>query len=200
MSSKAEYKDDYKDNSEAKYAEGKDDGEEKDTYDNYDKPAPPTVEVTSIKVSPAQAELTAGLRLKIVFELDRDAIAAYWEIKFLVDCTHRRIIKMLGQTDVDDYPDGESEMNFSVDSIDVSGISPSTLANSGLLMAVLMVDGEEVASVNMVSMHTFVIYCIGSILHYFVDLYAMCVYSVLQVVNVSKKDGVLVREILSPLD
>lgn len=151
MSSKEEYKNDYRSNfSEAKYAEGKDDGDEKDTYDNYDKPTPPTVNITSIKVSPAHADLTAGLRLNIVFELDRDAIAAFWEIKFLVDCTHRRIIKILGQTDVDDYFDGESEMNFSVDSIDVSGISPSTLANSGLLMAVLMVDGEEVASVNMV--------------------------------------------------
>lgn len=150
MSSKEEYKDDYKDGSEGKYAEGKDDNDEKDTYDNYDKPAPPTVNVTSIRINPANAELTSALRLDITFELDRDAIAAYWEIKFLVDCTHRRIIKILGQTEVDDYPEGESDMTFSASSIDVSGISPSTLANSGLLMAVLMVDGEEVASINMV--------------------------------------------------
>jgi hypothetical protein len=31
-----------------------------------------------------------------------------------------------------------------------SGISPSALANAGLLMACLVVDGEEVISVNMV--------------------------------------------------
>ena len=37
-----------------------------------------------------------------------------------------------------------------VDEIDVSAIPPSTLANSGLLMACLMVHGVEVASVNMV--------------------------------------------------
>jgi hypothetical protein len=152
MSSKEEYKEDYKDGSDAKYAEGKDNdsGDEKECFDNYDKPAPPTVNVTSIRINPAKAELTAPLKLEITFELDRDAVAAYWEVKFLVDCTHSRIIKILGQTDVDDYADGESDMVFSVNSIDVSGIAPSTLANSGLLMAVLMVDGEEVASVNMV--------------------------------------------------
>lgn len=153
MSSKQEYKDDYKDGSEGKFAEGKDnDSDDKECFDNYDKPAPPTVNVTAIKIHPAKAELTAGLKLDITFELDRDAIAAYWEVKFLVDCTHARIIKILGQTNVDDYFEGESDMSFSVSSIDVSGIAPSTLANSGLLMAVLMVDGEEVASVNMVCM------------------------------------------------
>ena len=34
--------------------------------------------------------------------------------------------------------------------MDVSGIQPSTLANSGLLMACFTVHGEEVATVNMV--------------------------------------------------
>ena len=142
---------DYKDGYDGKYSDEKDDKDEKDTYDTYDKPEPPKVDVTSIKIRPTQGQLTDPLRLEIVFELDRDCVAAYWEVKFLVDCTHRRIIKILGQTDVEDYPDGESDMTFSVDSIDVAGIAPSTLANSGLLMAVLMVDGEEVASVNMVS-------------------------------------------------
>ena len=41
-------------------------------------------------------------------------------------------------------------MRFRTDGIDVSGILPSTLANSGLLMAVFVAEGEEVASVNMV--------------------------------------------------
>lgn len=151
MSCKEDYKEDYKDGSEGKHAEGKDnDSDDKECFDNY-RPTPPTVNVTAIRITPAKAELTAALRLDISFELDRDAVAAYWEIKFLVDCAQQRIIKILGQTDVDDYSEGESDMTFSVDSIDVSGIAPSTLANSGLLMAVLMVDGEEVASVNMVS-------------------------------------------------
>ena len=34
--------------------------------------------------------------------------------------------------------------------LDFTGISPSTLANSGLLMASFVVDGEEVITVNMV--------------------------------------------------
>ena len=57
---------------------------------------------------------------------------------------------MLGETPVDDYPEGDNEMYFSTDRIDVSGIAPSTLANSGLLMAALVAEGEEVASINMV--------------------------------------------------
>ncbi|KAJ1385507.1 hypothetical protein B484DRAFT_309292, partial [Ochromonadaceae sp. CCMP2298] len=91
--------------------------------------------------------LTSPLALEITFELDRDAVAAYWVVQFLVDSTSQRIIKVLGKTEVEDYPEGESEMCFRVGHVDVSGIPPSTLANSGLLMAVLMVDGEEVASV-----------------------------------------------------
>jgi hypothetical protein len=152
MSSKEEYKGDFRYGSEGKFAEGKDnDSDDKECFDNYDKPIPPVVNITAIRISPVRAGLTAALRLDVTFELDRDVVAAYWEVKFLVDCTHARVIKILGQTDVEDYPDGESEMSFSVDRIDVSGIAPSTLANSGLLMAVLMADGEEIASVNMVS-------------------------------------------------
>ena len=44
-------------------------------------------------------------------------------------------------------------MYFSCDCIDIEGIVPSTLANSGLLMAELVVDGDEVASINMVCMY-----------------------------------------------
>ena len=56
-----------------------------------------------------------------------------------------------------------------MDRIDVSGIPPSTLTNSGLLMACFKVHGEEVANVNLV-------------------------------VNVSQKNGSIVREILNPLE
>lgn len=57
----------------------------------------------------------------------------------------------MGETEVDDYPEGDNTMDFSVARIDISGIPPSTLTNSSLLMACLVVDGEEVASVNMVT-------------------------------------------------
>ena len=55
------------------------------------------------------------------------------------------------------------------ETVDISGISPSTLTNSGLLMACLMVHGEEVAAVNMV-------------------------------VNVTSNGGDIRREVLSPLE
>lgn len=155
-------------------AEGKDD---KDHYDSKDSKHDgngsvdlPQINVTSIKITPdGEVDISSPLKLKIIFELDRDVSAGYWSVQFLVDSSHRRIIKVLGETPTEDYPDGESDMIFSVDEIDVAGIPPSSLANSGLLMAVFMIGKVEVASVNMV-------------------------------VNVSKKDGRLIREILSPLD
>lgn len=111
----------------------------------------PKIEILSIKVQPKEiCPVNARLSLRMTFELDRDVVAAYWQIRFLVDSAHSRIIKILGDTPVEDYPDGESEMHFETDAIDISGIEPSALANSGLLMAVFMVNGEEVANVNMV--------------------------------------------------
>lgn len=135
-------------------SDGKDD---KDYYDGKDdkdeyKSDPPKLTVTAIQVNPKEkVEISSFLELKITFELDRDVVAAYWVVQFLVDSCYKRIIKQLGETPVEDYPDGESDMVFSVDAIDISNIEPSTLSNSGLLMAVFMVDGEEVAAVNLVS-------------------------------------------------
>jgi hypothetical protein len=73
-------------------------------------------------------------------------------------------------TDVEDYPEGDSDMHFTIDYVDVSDIPPSTLANSGLLIAAFIVDGHEVACVNMV-----------------VSVY------------VDKSSGEMFREILNPL-
>lgn len=111
----------------------------------------PVVEVLEVIINPSgPSEISSSLRVQIRFNLDRDAVAAFWSVRLLVDSTQKRIIKVLGDTPVEDYPDGESDMNFFTESIDVGDIEPSTLANSGLLMAVLIVNGEEVASVNMV--------------------------------------------------
>ena len=131
---------------------------------------PPKIEITKIKITPNEiVDISSPLDISINFELDRDVVAAYWVVRFLVDSCEKRIIKILGETPIEDYPDGDSDMNFHVDCIDVSGIPPSTLTNSGLLMAIFCVDGEEVATVNMV-------------------------------VNVFKRDGQIVREILSPME
>lgn len=148
---------------EGKFAEGKQSADAKHADI-------PKVDITAIEIGPkSMAVITAPLELKIKFDLDRDVVAAYWIVKLLVDSCDKRVIKVLGETPVEDYPDGESQMYFSVEAVDVSDIPPSVLANYGLLMACFMVDGEEIAAVNMV-------------------------------VNVIKKDGEILREILNPLE
>ncbi|CAE7637348.1 unnamed protein product, partial [Symbiodinium microadriaticum] len=73
----------------------------------------PQVDVTEILIEPSsKCPVGDPLELKIMYSLDRDVVAGYWEVKFLVDSASSRIIKILGQTKVEDYPDGESEMNF----------------------------------------------------------------------------------------
>ena len=158
-----ENKDDFKGNKDCK-------DDDFDEYNNQMNDRPPKIEITKVKIKPNEiVDISAPLDLSISFELDRDVVAAYWIIRFLVDSSESRIIKILGETPVEDYPDGDSDMNFHIDSIDVSGIPPSTLTNSGLLMAIFCADGEEVCTVNMV-------------------------------VNVFKKNGQIVREILSPIE
>lgn len=110
----------------------------------------PKVDITSLTIEPTRGIVDGPLELGISFHLDRDVVAGYWEVKFLVDAASSRIIKVLGRTKVEDYPEGESDMHFEADCVDISGISPSTLTNSGLLIASFMVHGEEVAAVNMV--------------------------------------------------
>ncbi len=143
----------FDDGEDGKYSDdGKEDKDYIDDKDSKDTDIiPPRVDITGIDIRPSGCvDISSPLKISIKFELDRDVVAAFWKIQFLVDSTNTRIIKVLGETEVEDYPDGESDMNFSVKSIDISGISPSALTNSGLLMAVFVADGEEVVSVNMV--------------------------------------------------
>lgn len=146
MTSKYDEKDD-------KYSDdGKDGGEYfgtdvKGCKDDVDLPK---IEITAIHIDGSPRPVSDPIDLRIVFELDRDVICAYWTVSLLVDSAENRLIKRLGNTSVEDYTEGDSEMRFYVDRIDVSDIPPSTLANSGLLIAALVVDGEEIACVNMV--------------------------------------------------
>ena len=107
----------------------------------------------------------------LVVSDQRDVVCANWVVKFLVDTAENRLIKILGETSVEDYPEGESDMHFHVDSVDIEGIPRSTIANSGLLIATFMADGGEVAGVNLV-----------------ID------------VHLDKSTGLLMREILNPLE
>ena len=67
-----------------------------------------------------------------------------------MDSCGKRLVKILGVTPAEDFTEGNNDMYFAVELIDVSDIPASVLANYGLLMACLVADGEEVAAVNMV--------------------------------------------------
>lgn len=90
--------------------------------------------------------LEAPIELKIVFELDRDVVAGYWSIKFLVDSCDARVVRGLGDTNMEDYIEGENDVYFTCDTLDFSGIAPSALTNSGLLIAVFLADGKGTCS------------------------------------------------------
>lgn len=134
-------------------AESKDPGDKSTDYydDRKHSIDPVTVDITSIRLNPLKSSVSDGFDLDIDFRIDRDVIAGQWIIKFLVDLSHQRLITVLGETPLEDYVEGNNEMSFSTNLVDVSHIKPSTLANSALLMASFKVDGEEVMSVNIVA-------------------------------------------------
>ena len=79
------------DNSEGK-CDSKYDDEE--ITDVGEKMTPPKIEILSINFEPAMGPLSGPLELNIKFELDRDVVAGYWIIRFLVDSSDRRLIKV----------------------------------------------------------------------------------------------------------
>eukprot|EP00607_Mallomonas_marina_P002811 CAMPEP_0182428898 /NCGR_PEP_ID=MMETSP1167-20130531/24442_1 /TAXON_ID=2988 /ORGANISM="Mallomonas Sp, Strain CCMP3275" /LENGTH=140 /DNA_ID=CAMNT_0024612103 /DNA_START=149 /DNA_END=572 /DNA_ORIENTATION=+ len=95
----------------------------------------PQIDIVCVEIEPVRSGLKDPFDLKITFTLDRDVVAAFWRIKFLVDSADKRVYTVLGETSIEDYPDGESDMFFAVDTIDVSNIPKSTLANAALLIA-----------------------------------------------------------------
>ena len=118
MSSKCDEK--YSDEREEVCSYGKFDGG-KDGEDNYYDDSgsakscpPPRIEVLNIETNEDVTRLTDSLELKISFSLDTDVVCAYWVIKLLVDSADARLIKILGETAPEDYPEGDSEMYFSV--------------------------------------------------------------------------------------
>jgi hypothetical protein len=80
-----------RDNSDSKY-DGKYDDDE--ITDVGERATPPKIEILSIKFEPPMGPLSGPLELSIKFELDRDVVAGYWIIRFLVDSCDRRLIKV----------------------------------------------------------------------------------------------------------
>ena len=68
----------------------------------------------------------------------------------MVDSVDKRRIINLGRTKSEDYATGSHSFEFEVDRINVDGIKPSRLANSGLLIATLCAGGTEVIDVKLV--------------------------------------------------
>ena len=108
------------------------------------------VDVTGIVIEPNECDLSERLELEVDFSLDRPLCDAQWEIRYMVDSVQRRHVIILGETELEDYPEGASSFLFSVPRIDVSGIKPGSLTNAGLLTASLRADGREVMDLNMV--------------------------------------------------
>lgn len=65
-----------------------------DSEYNCKKTTPPKIEIISINFEPAVGSLSGPLELSIKFELDRDVVAGYWIVRFLVDSCDRRLIKV----------------------------------------------------------------------------------------------------------
>jgi hypothetical protein len=55
---------------------------------------PPKIEVLGIDMEPKEGPLSGELEIRIRFELDRDVIAGYWIVRFLVDSADRRLIRV----------------------------------------------------------------------------------------------------------
>ena len=64
---------------------------------------PPKIEILEIDVEPKMGPLSGALELRIKFELDRDVIAGYWIVRFLVDSTDRRLIRVSNGGNTTDY-------------------------------------------------------------------------------------------------
>ena len=105
--SKSDSKDDVKDSYSSNGAKNSFDvaesKHEEDIYEDGSKDTapdmlPPKLWVQSLKFNPDSiCPISSPLELQIDFELERDVVAGYWIVKFLVDSAENRIIKILGE-------------------------------------------------------------------------------------------------------
>ncbi|CAK0891529.1 unnamed protein product [Prorocentrum cordatum] len=111
------------------------------------------VEVVELRAEPNDCAFGERLCLSMSFTVDRDLAGHFWQVRYIVDTSKKRVIIGLGSTEAFDYPQGGPwSMTFEVPSIDVGDVPPSLLAQQdGLLVAALTgPSGEEVSNVNMV--------------------------------------------------
>ena len=91
MSSKLDYK-----GSDSKDSKNTIFDEDDDTKGEFsaDAPEPPNVNILSVAIDPQVSEISQPVNIAIKFELDRDCVAAYWTVKFLVDSADQRIVRV----------------------------------------------------------------------------------------------------------
>ena len=108
-------------------------------------------EVTALTVEPNNCLLQEELNIIIQFESTTNLNDATWNFQYMVDSVRKRHIIILGSLEGQDIKIGSNSCEFHVDTINVSGIRPSRLANVGLLSATLNTKNEEeVLTINMV--------------------------------------------------
>ena len=113
--------------------------------------SPGSFEVTALSIEPNDCDLQAELNLTIEYESTAELTGATWNFQYMVDSVRKRHIIKLGSIEDQDIKIGHNSCEFHVDSVNVSGIRPSRLANVGLLSATLTTrEGEEVLTINMV--------------------------------------------------
>lgn len=113
--------------------------------------SPGSFEVTALSIEPNDCDLQDELNLTIEYESTAELTGATWSFQYMVDSVRKRHIIKLGSIEDQDIKIGHNSCEFHVDSVNVSGIRPSRLANVGLLSATLTTrEGEEVLTINMV--------------------------------------------------
>jgi hypothetical protein len=133
-----------------------------------------SVEVTKISVSPNECPLQERLRMEMEFSVS-ESLEGSWEYKYMVDMTNKRKIiglrlshahphaEVLGKSEQKVYSPGSSyieifevgclfpHLTTKCPSIDIAGLKPSALLNTGLMLACLMKGEEEVMQVSLVT-------------------------------------------------
>jgi len=93
------------------------------------------VDLKDVKISPNNCPLTSPLELQLSFNVSESVANAIWKFSFMVDMANKRRVIELGVSEAASYAAGAlCSVNFSIESIDVTGFKPHQLANTGLLL------------------------------------------------------------------
>ncbi|KAA6401985.1 MAG: hypothetical protein EZS28_002488 [Streblomastix strix] len=110
------------------------------------------INVTSVRITPNECELTALVDLIITFEAKKPLVDAFLLLRFVFDFAFKKQQIELTKTAPKNFFVGTHEERFHVDKIDISAVKETTILNMGLLSASLFVghdDDNALLDVNM---------------------------------------------------